>query len=229
MAGKSDRGSDVMGLNENGNMKKKISYGCGVGSTGLICHLYDNIDDYEILFVNHGGDYPETYEYFDYIKNALKIRITELKPNIEGFSDLYEYLHTKGLAPNRVRRFCTDKAKIRTIHRYCTDRPYSCALGITFDERHRAVKSSVSYEICQYPLVDARIDRRGAIQLIREMGLKIPRRSCCWFCFNASWKELDKLRRDYPDLYRARKELYLNEKLKKNLAVGQCQITALPS
>lgn len=206
-------------------MKQYISYGGGVGSTGLICYLYDKIDQYEILFVNHGGDYPETYEYVDYIKNALKIKITELKPNIEGYSNLYEYLFSHDIAPNRAYRFCTDKAKIRTMRRYCQERPYISLLGITYDEKHRAKKSSVQYEYLQYPLVDARIDRRGAIKLIKDMGLKVPRRSCCWFCFNASWKELEKLKREYPDLYKAREELYLNEKIKKHLKYGQCELS----
>jgi len=206
-------------------MKQYLSYGAGVGSTGLICHIYDKIDQYEIIFVNHGGDYPETYEYFDYIKNALKIKVTELKPNIEGYSNLYQYLWEHDIAPNRAYKFCTDKAKIRTIHRYCQDRPYTALLGITFDERQRATGSTMQYEHLKYPLVDARIDRRGAIKLIQDMGLKVPRRSCCWFCFNANYKEIDKLKRDYPELYKARVELYRNEKIKKHLKYGQCELS----
>ena len=207
-------------------MKQYLSYGAGVGSTGLICHIYDQIDQYEIIFVNHGGDYPETYEYLDYIKNALKIKITELKPNIEGFSNLYQYLYAHDIAPNRVYRFCTDKAKIRTIRRYC-EHPYLSLHGITFDERNRAIGSDRNYETIKYPLVEARIDRKGAIKLIQDMGLRVPRRSCCWFCFNANWKELDKLKRDYPELYRARQELYRNEKVKMHMRLGQCQLVHL--
>lgn len=204
-------------------MSQHISYGAGVGSTGLICYIYDKIDDYEIIFVNHGGDYPETYEYLDYIKNALKINITELRPNIEGHSNLYQYLYSHDIAPNRRYRFCTDKAKIRTIRRYC-ERPFLSLQGITFDERQRATRSDVSYETLLYPLVEARIDRRGAIKLIKDMGLKVPRRSCCWFCFNAGWRELDKLKREYPELYKAREELYRNEKIKQHMRYGQCQL-----
>jgi len=207
-------------------VKQYLSYGAGVGSTGLICHIYDKIDQYELIFVNHRGDYPETYEYLDYIKNALKIKITELKPNIEGYSNLYEYLYSHDIAPNRVFRFCTDKAKIRTIRRYC-ERPFTSIQGITFDERQRAIGSDRQYEILEYPLVDARIDRRGAIKLIQDMGLKVPRRSCCWFCFNANYKELDKLKRDYPELYKARQELYRNEKIKNHMKYGQCQLTGI--
>lgn len=205
-------------------MKQYLSYGAGVGSTGLICHIYDTIDQYEIIFVNHGGDYPETYDYLDYIKNALKIKITELKPNIEGESNLYNYLLSHDIAPNRRFKFCTDKAKIRTIRRYC-ERPFISLQGITFDERGRAIDSDVSYEILKYPLVDARINRRGAIKAIKDMGLQVPRRSCCWFCFNANWKEVDKLKRDYPELYKARIELYRNEKIKKHMRYGQCELT----
>ena len=208
-----------------GIKKKYISYGAGVGSTGLICYLYDDIDQYELIFVNHGGDYPETYEYLDYIQNALKIKVTELKPNIDGFSSLYDYLSSNKIAPTRAFKFCTDKAKIRTIHRYCHERPYITLHGITFDERHRATGSSVKYEIIKYPLVDARIDRKGAIKLIKDMGLRVPHRSCCWFCFNATYKEIEELKREYPELYKAREELYRNDKMRRLAQQGQCDLS----
>ena len=140
-------------------MKQYLSYGGGLGSTALICHLYDHIDDYEIIFVNHGCDYPYTYEYVEYLKKALGISITELKPDMQGFDNLYDYCWNFHTYPNRNIRFCHDKAKIRPKRQYC-ERPYINLLGITVDEAHRAIESDVKYETNRYPLIDAGIHRR---------------------------------------------------------------------
>jgi hypothetical protein len=206
-------------------MKHYISYGAGIGSTGMICHLYDSIDQYEIIFVNHGADYPYTYDYVDYIQHALGIKIHELRPNIEGqYDNLYDYLAAHNQAPNRRCRFCGDKAKIRTIRQYVV-RPSVESIGITFDEQHRAIPSDVSYLTNKYPMVEDRITRRDAIGLIKSFGIKVPKRSCCYICFNAGNRELSRLKQEYPDLWKRREALYLNERLHRHERQGQ---TILP-
>jgi len=42
-----------------------LSHGMGVNSTALMLLLEDQGVEFESIFVNHGGDFPETYEYLE--------------------------------------------------------------------------------------------------------------------------------------------------------------------
>ena len=64
-------------------MKQYISFGGGVNSTALLLLLTDRGEEFETVFVNHGGDYPETYEYVDYLRDQ-GFEITEVIPNYRG-------------------------------------------------------------------------------------------------------------------------------------------------
>lgn len=46
-------------------MKKYLSFGGGVNSVAMMLMLLDQKDDFEAIFVDHGTDWPETYEYFE--------------------------------------------------------------------------------------------------------------------------------------------------------------------
>lgn len=205
-------------------MKQYISYGGGLGSTALICHLLDHIDDYEIIFVNHGADYPHTYEYVEYIQKALNISITELKPDMQGFDNLYDYCWNFHTYPNRATRFCHDKAKIRTVHRYC-ERPYNTCLGITTDEAHRARQPVEKYETHTFPLIDAGIHRRDCRGIIMDHGLRVPERSCCYICYNAKPAELSRMKRVYPELWKKRTDLETHSVKFYNKQKGQTCLT----
>ena len=50
------------------NMKQYLSFGGGINSTALLLLLTDRGEEFETIFVNHDGDYPETYEYVDYLR-----------------------------------------------------------------------------------------------------------------------------------------------------------------
>ena len=116
-------------------MKEYLSYGGGVGSTGLLCYLLPRIraGEIEVVFCDHGGDYPETYDYVEYIQKALGIDITVLKVDIEGKGNLYEYFQHYKMIPLYRWRICTDKSKIRPFTKY-VETPCISHLGITWDE-----------------------------------------------------------------------------------------------
>ena len=142
-------------------MKQYLSYGAGVGSTALLCYMIEGVrcGDIEVVFCDHGADWPETYEYVDYIKDALGIDIKSLSVEIQG---------SKG--------FCTDKSKIRPFNKYI-ERPCNVFLGITWDERKRAKPNKTKTIKSIYPFVEERINRDRAIKIIENTGLKIPNKS----------------------------------------------------
>jgi 3'-phosphoadenosine 5'-phosphosulfate sulfotransferase (PAPS reductase)/FAD synthetase len=64
-------------------MMSYLSFGGGVNSTALLIYLKERGEDFETIFVNHGGDWPETYEYVNYLRDE-GYEIKEIIPNEAG-------------------------------------------------------------------------------------------------------------------------------------------------
>jgi len=189
-------------------MKRYLSYSAGVNSTALMI-LYENKID-EAIFVDHGGDYPNTYQYITYMEKQ-GFPITVLKPNVEGFDNLYDFCIYKHLIPSRLFRWCTDKFKIKPITKY-VNKPSKMFIGFCIDETKR-VKSEFRYRkgiMAKYPLIENEITREGCKEIIRNAGLKVPRKSCCYFCPFQKKLEARELFLNYPKLYQKCKELEKN-------------------
>jgi len=187
-------------------MRKYLSYGGGVNSTALMILLKERGEKFESVFVDHGGDYPETYEYVEYLQGE-GFPVTILKPKTERCSTIEEYCLKYGIKPLRQMRWCTDKFKLRPLREYIKA-PAICFIGIDNGEKSRAYKKPLKEGITnKYPLIEHGIDREGCIKIIRKAGLKIPKRSGCWFCPFATKKEIAELKTNYPDLFRRRKRI----------------------
>jgi hypothetical protein len=76
-------------------MKKYLSYGGGVNSTAMYLLMLDQGIEFESVFVHHGTDWPETYQYVAGFQWWLKANghkpITVLIPIHGGNSVLYDY------------------------------------------------------------------------------------------------------------------------------------------
>jgi len=183
-----------------------LSHGMGVNSTALMLLLEDMGFEFESVFVDVGVEYPETYKYLDYLKEQ-GYEITVLKPNVEGFDNLYDYCKHYRIVPGQFMRWCTGKFKLRTMRDYIAT-PSVVFIGIGYDENHRAFGRPLKPGAVNcYPLVNYRITRQRCIKIIREHGLKVPRKSGCWLCPFLSKQEIRELYIKHPDLYEKRKEI----------------------
>jgi len=185
-------------------MKKYLSFGGGVNSVAMMLMLLDQKDDFEAIFVDHGTDWPETYEYTKmfqgWLKNHGHKQITILKPEVQGFENLYEYYWEKQWVPSFMARICTDKFKIRPIHKY-VEKPCFMLLGIDFGEIKRA-KLSVKKGIeNRYPLIEYEIDRDGCKKIIKGHGLPVPMKSGCYICPFQRLGQWIELRKTHPELF----------------------------
>ena len=99
-------------------MKNYLSMGMGVNSVAMHLMLLDQGVEFESVFVNHGTDYPETYEYLDIFQGWLKdnghkqitvlpVRFYVKKLN-RTFGSLYEYCWEKEIFPDVMRRWCDE-------------------------------------------------------------------------------------------------------------------------
>ena len=201
-------------------MKSYLSYGGGVNSTAMLLLLYDEGQEFESIYVDHGCDWPETKEYVRMISE--KYPITILTPQVEGFSNLHAYADHYKMIPSRVKRWCSDKFKVRVINQY-VEKPCFSLIGFSTDEAHRA---KISYEDGaenRFPLLEREIDRNQCKEIIKKHGLPVPDRSHCWFCPFQRVGEWKKLRRKHPDLYCKAKHLE-NQEIEARRKIGKAPL-----
>ena len=176
---------------------KYISYGGGIGSTGLILKMLNKVraGDMEVIYADTGADLPETDKYLDYIKQNLDIDIT----TVSAQDSLYDFCWKHHTIPHRAWRWCTDKFKIRPIKKYAgKDEPY---FGLTWDERWRARDFTVAGIPSHQPFVDRGISRALLMPEIKKADIETPCKSGCFFCpFQGKerWRELFF---KHPDLF----------------------------
>lgn len=185
-------------------MKNYLSYGGGVNSVAMYLLLCDEGIDFEPIFVNHGTDYPETYEYFDMFSEWADKKgypkITILNPIVQGSDTLYNHCLKYKMVPSIMNRWCTSKWKIRPIMKYC-ETPCFQNIGIDFGERKRARISTNKGVENRYPLIEHELCRDDCKDIIKRHGLPVPMKSGCYICpFQrvSQWKEL---RMKHPDLF----------------------------
>ena len=185
-------------------MKNYLSFGGGVNSVALYL-LMENLGmEFEAVFVNHGGDWPETYDYLQYFL-ATGRPVTVLEPEVNTvekiiFNNLPAYCEHKAILPNRTNRWCTDRFKVRVVEAYI-ETPCFMHLGIDAGESHRARLSPVAGRENRFLLIEHGIDRDGCKRLIADVGLDLPPKSGCWFCPYQGKAEFRLLRKKHPALF----------------------------
>ena len=187
-------------------MKNYLSMGFGWNSVALYLWLEDNGIDFEAVFVDHGGDWPETYDYADYFI-ATGRPVTVLRPTVRTrakrvFHNIVDYFEHMNVLPtkNPKRRYCTARFKSAVLDEY-QETPCFVFIGYAFDEAHRAVISSSKGKEYRWPLIEHEISREGCKDIILAHGLELPRKSGCYICPYQGRKEYQELRKKHPELF----------------------------
>ena len=185
-------------------MRNYLSFGGGVNSVAMYLYLKDQGIKFEAVFVDHGTDWPETYEYVEMFKE--KYPLTILKPNVQGFDNLYEFCFNKGIIPSRRFKWCSDKFKIQVMQKYFI-KPCFNLIGYDFDEAKRAKIFYHKGTENRFPLIEAKIGRYGCKKIINKHRLPMPQKSGCFICYNQKRGELIKLRMNHPCLFEKARRL----------------------
>lgn len=185
-------------------LKNYLSFGGGVNSVALYLLMEKLGMDFEAVFVNHGGDWPETYEYVDYFISTGR-PITILTPNVNTvekvrFKSIVDYCKHRVVTPSRISRWCTDRFKVKPMYDH-VDTPCFMHLGIDFGEIKRAILNSRDGVENRFLLIEHEINRDRCKQIISEHGLIIPRKSGCYICPFQGRIEYRELRRKHPELF----------------------------
>lgn len=192
------------------HMKHYLSFGGGVNSVALYLLMEELGMDFEAVFVNHGGDLPETYAYvrnFIATGRDVTILLPEHTRKRDGkvWNDLYQFCWDREMVPTTSMRWCTGDFKIRPIQRYI-DAPCFMHIGIDAGESRRAKINTQKGVENRWLLIEYDIDRDGCKKLITDAGLDVPPKSGCYFCPYQRISQWKRLRREHPDLFcKARK------------------------
>ena len=209
-------------------MKNYLSFGGGVNSVALHLLLLDQGVEFESVFVHHGTDWPETYDYVDTFQKWLNDnghqRVTVLVPNEQGFSSLYEYALSKSMVPAIYPRWCTRQFKIKHIMKYY-DKPCFNMIGIDAGEAKRAKISIENGVENRFPLIEADIDREGCKAIIKKKhGLPIPQRSGCYICPFQRRSQWVELRKKHPELF-CKAQILEKKNMEYRIAKGKKPLT----
>lgn len=186
-------------------MRNYLSFGGGVNSVAMYLYLMDQGVDFEAVFVDHGTDWPETYEYVylfqaEYPLTIIRPDQNMVTPTESKFDNLYEYAYVRKMFPHRTVRWCTVDFKVKVFDAYVNS-PCFVFIGYDYGERHRAKISSKNGMEYRWPLIESEIDRDGCKQIIKDHGLPVPIKSGCYICPFQRVGQLRELRRKHPELF----------------------------
>lgn len=177
-----------------------------MNSTALLLLLTNKGEEFETVFVNHGGDYPETYEYVNYLR-ALGYTITEITPFHSGCTTIEDYILKYNFFPTSRTRWCTLQFKVNVLYNYF-EKPCADMIAFSIDESKRCKNYKRPEGITvKYPLIEKGITRAGCIDIIKAHDIKVPTRSACWMCPFMAKKEVRRLFLENYPLYEKRKNL----------------------
>ena len=196
-------------------MKNYLSMGFGVNSVALHLLLLEQGVDFESVFVHHGTDWPETYQYAAGFQWWLKQNghkpVTILRPSVNTktggkFSNLYDWYKYQKQIPFRIGRACTSRFKVLPLLSYYKT-PAFVHIGIDNDESHRAKIVSGDGIEHRYLLIENKINRAGCKEIIKNHGLPMPMKSGCYICPFQRLSQFKKLRTLHPELFCAIEKL----------------------
>jgi 3'-phosphoadenosine 5'-phosphosulfate sulfotransferase (PAPS reductase)/FAD synthetase len=169
--------------------------------------LLDQKIEVEVVYADHGTDWPETRSYVDMLIGK-GYPITILETRRDGLN-LYDYYYKHRFIPLRFVRACTRLYKLAPLNDYIKT-PCIVYIGIDAAESHRATKiidGQRDGEEKLFPLIDEGLDRKACIKLIEGHGLPSPIKSGCYICPFMGLSQWRELRTKHPDLYCKAKSL----------------------
>lgn len=209
-----------------------LSMGAGVQTTAMLIKFWKRYLKGYVVFADTGDEKAETYWYIEnYLKPFCKtkgIRWVTVRHK-HGFT-LMEWCIKRKIVPIRTMRWCTGDFKIKPINRFLRaigakkKHPVYEDIGISLDESHRAnfSKKDVQYVVKEYPLLDAKITRRGCYDIIKEAGWPVPPKSGCDFCMFQKRSEIRILQKEHPERFHKIVEMEKNKyDYPKNPMIGK--------
>jgi len=184
-------------------------------------------DRCRVLFANTGREMPETLDFVNECANRwgvnidwveyertdgrVSYRLTDYEGASRDGEPFKTLIEAKKYLPNVVTRFCTTELKIYPMKRHLVKklgwRDWCAAVGIRFDEAHRAKAESKDRWNYWYPLLDAGTTKQIVNDFWRKQNFDLSLSNAsgstpkgnCDFCFLKSEAILAAMAREHPD------------------------------
>ena len=205
-----------------------VSFGGGTNSAALLVGLHQHGIPVDLItFADTGAEHPHTYRFLETMNQWLRehemppITVVEKMDRNGNRLTLETECLRSGTLPSIAYGFkrCSQKHKVGPQEKFCNHHPLCRAvwqagnrvtrfIGYDAGERKRYEHSRKFNEADKkyenrYPLIeDWHWTRDDCVRAIQEAGLPLPGKSSCFFCPSMKRKEIETLKRQYPDLYR---------------------------
>jgi hypothetical protein len=202
------------------------SNGVGVDSTAVACLFVEwDIKATFTLFADTGGERPETYQFIPVLNEFLAqhghdpIEVVRRKTNVPT---LEEACLARDTLPDLAfgRKGCSMGWKVEPMDKWLAEKHaiINCVfdghkvirvIGYDYGERdgqrfahsaNKYAKNPSPTEEFWYPLREAKLDREACKAVIKNAGLPVPCKSCCFFCPAMKWTEVRQQQLDHPEL-----------------------------
>lgn len=196
-------------------IKNIISFSGGKDSTALLLWAKENLDDYDVVWMDTGWEHDITYAYVDYIdKELIDGKLIRLKSDkYDGFEDLS--IKKKRVASTRAR-FCTQELKIFPVKKFYDqfrdEYEIHSYVGIRADESYsRSKMKEVSFDLDYFgvwvhrPLIKWTAEMVFDIMKkhniepnpLYRMGMK---RVGCMPCIMSNHRDIREISKRFPDV-----------------------------
>lgn len=204
---------------------KMVSFGKGTDSTTVLIKMRDlGIIPDLILFADPGGEMPHTIEHGKAMDKWLKDNDFPEATTVVR-SGKYETLEQECLIKNILPspayggfKTCSINWKLHPQDKFCNNNDQCKAtwksgekieryIGFNADETERRDKArktdrtNKKYQNIYLLHDELEIDRQECKDIIEKEGLKLPRKSSCFFCPNMKTDEILDLHLNYPDYF----------------------------
>ena len=197
-----------------------VSLGGGVNSTAMVVAMIlmnEPID--AIVFSDTGGEKPETYESVRRLSEWTQSKGYPAVTTVSRNESLEDYCTDRKMLPSLAYGFkqCAGDFKIKPIHNWVKnwDPAIKCwaekgkvtkCIGFDFGTRDRARAEKFGedypkkYQL-RYPLIEMQLTREMCRNVIENVGLEVPIKSCCFFCPAHKKHEVIELSKTHPELF----------------------------
>ena len=177
-------------------MRKFLAFSGGKDSTAMAYRLRELGEDFELLFTSTDNELPAVAIHIEATRAALGVPLVippgpKLLPLIDSF----------GALPNHRQRWCTRMIKIQPCLSLLKQNPGSTLIvGLRADEptREGLYGSDAIYRL---PMRDWDWSIDDVKGYLKKIGVTVPKRTDCAFCYAQRLTEWFSLWRDEPALY----------------------------
>ncbi|ADG13106.1 phosphoadenosine phosphosulfate reductase [Methanocaldococcus infernus ME] len=189
------------------NKKIIVPYSGGKDSLTTLILCLKALENFEVIFIDTGLEFPETLKNVEEVKNKFNLDIKVLKPKLS----FWELVEKYGI-PGRDYRWCSEELKLKPLKEYVKEEVLSF-LGLRKYESYSRAKKKliekntyIEKQINAYPIFHWSslhvwlflLKEKAPYNKLYEKGFD---RIGCYLCPAMGLGEIERVKKFYPELW----------------------------